>query len=92
MQSCMVAHATLEEMDKARSQWFLEIEERKKKREKEELKEKEKQRFKNEYWGLDEHGRKKKDVYEAVMKGEKPPNALSQEELDAIDRRARGRI
>jgi len=59
MNKCMIGHATREEEDRAREQWFKQIPERRREtEEKKEWQEREKQKH-HEWWGLDEHGRRK---------------------------------
>lgn len=57
----MIGHATRDEEDRAREQWFKQIPERRKEaEEKKELQEREKQKH-HEWWGLDEQGRRKQE-------------------------------
>lgn len=58
MNSCMVAHATQEEQDRAREEWFATRDFRRKEREEKEAKRKEQEKFHREWWGLDEQGRR----------------------------------
>jgi len=58
MNECMKAHATREEQDKARTQWFATRDERRKEREARNAKQEEKKKFHHDYWGLDEQGRR----------------------------------
>jgi COX assembly mitochondrial protein 1 len=58
MNSCMMQHATQEEQDRAREEWFATRDLRKKERAEEQEKLKEKKKFHREWWGLDEHGRR----------------------------------
>jgi len=58
MNECMKAHATREEQDKARAQWFATRDERRKEREAKEAKKEEQKKFHHDYWGLDEQGRR----------------------------------
>lgn len=73
MNACMLKHATFEEQDKARTQWFSQIEQRRKEREERERKKQEKVRFHHEYWGLDEHGRRLADRSLIVKAEDLPP-------------------
>lgn len=59
MNSCMVAHATQEEQDAAREEWFATRDVRRRERELKEQKRKEQEKFHREWWGLDEQGRKR---------------------------------
>lgn len=61
MNNCMVAHATQEEQDRAREEWFATRELRKREREEKERKRVEQEKFHREWWGLDEQGRRKID-------------------------------
>jgi COX assembly protein 1 len=54
----MMQHATLEEQDRAREEWFLTRDQRKRERAEEQEKIKEKKKFHREWWGLDENGRR----------------------------------
>jgi COX assembly protein 1 len=68
MNSCMAVHATAEEQDRAREEWFVTMEERRKKREEKELKRREQEQFHREWWGLDEQGRRiEKDPKKSVF-------------------------
>lgn len=58
MNTCMNAHATREEEDKAREEWFEKIPERRAEKEEEERKKEEMRRKHQEWWGLDERGRR----------------------------------
>ncbi|OMP82582.1 hypothetical protein BK809_0006892 [Diplodia seriata] len=59
MNTCMVAHATQEEQDRAREEWFATRELRKREREEKERKRVEQEKFHREWWGLDEQGKRK---------------------------------
>jgi COX assembly mitochondrial protein 1 len=61
MNGCMMAHATREEQDRAREEWFITREKRRKEREEKQAKRKEQEKFHHDYWGLDEHGRRLTD-------------------------------
>ena len=61
MNGCMLAHATREEQDRAREEWFTTREKRRKEREEKQEKRKEQEKFHHDYWGLDEHGRRLTD-------------------------------
>lgn len=50
MNKCMVAHASQEELDKARAQWFSEAGDRRRKREQDAADREEKLRQKKLYW------------------------------------------
>lgn len=52
MNSCMNSHATREEQDAAREEWFANMGERKRLREEKEKKKKEQEKFHREWWGL----------------------------------------
>lgn len=58
MNGCMIQHATREEQDKARAEWFASRAMRRKEREEKEAKRKEQEKFHHDYWGLDEDGRR----------------------------------
>lgn len=58
MNTCMNAHATREEEDKAREEWFEKIPERRAEKAEEERKKEEMRRKHREWWGLDEQGRR----------------------------------
>ncbi len=60
MNGCMVGHATREEQDLARAEWFATRDERRREREEKEVKRKEQERFYREWWGLDERDRRLK--------------------------------
>jgi len=53
MNGCMIAHASQEEEDAAREEWFATLDQRRKDREANELKKKESEKFFREWWGLD---------------------------------------
>ncbi|KAF2140044.1 uncharacterized protein K452DRAFT_320116 [Aplosporella prunicola CBS 121167] len=61
MNSCMVVHATQDEMDAARAEWFATRELRRREREEKERKRVEQEKFHREWWGLDEQGRRRVD-------------------------------
>ncbi|KAI9705890.1 MAG: hypothetical protein M1836_005296 [Candelina mexicana] len=52
MNSCMVEHATQQNQDAAREEWFATRLERQRLREEKERKRKEQEKFHNEWWGL----------------------------------------
>ncbi|KAI9869969.1 MAG: hypothetical protein M1830_004881 [Pleopsidium flavum] len=52
MNSCMVAHATQQEQDAAREEWFSTRDVRARQREEKEKKRKEQEKFHREWWGL----------------------------------------
>ncbi|EOD47866.1 hypothetical protein GTA08_BOTSDO09826 [Neofusicoccum parvum] len=58
MNNCMVQHATQEEQDLAREEWFATRELRKREREEKERKRIEQEKFHREWWGLDEQGKR----------------------------------
>lgn len=58
MNTCMVAHATPEEQDRAREEWFATRDVRRKEREEKEKKRLEQKKFHNEWWGLDDDGKR----------------------------------
>lgn len=58
MNECMMAYATREEQDKARTEWFATRDERRKEREAREAQKHEQKKFHHDYWGLDEQGRR----------------------------------
>ncbi len=52
MNSCMMSHATQQEQDAAREEWFSTRDERVRQREEKEKKRKEQEKFHREWWGL----------------------------------------
>ena len=58
MNSCMVQHATLDERDRAREEWFATIDQRAKQRQEKEKKKVEQEKFHRQWWGLDDEGEK----------------------------------
>ena len=52
MNSCMIAHATQEEQDAARQEWFATRLDRKREREEQERRRIEQEKFHREWWGL----------------------------------------
>ncbi len=52
MNSCMVEHATQQEQDAAREEWFATRDVRARQREEKEKKRKEQEKFHREWWGL----------------------------------------
>jgi len=68
MNACMVQHATVEEQDRAREQWFTERDVRKKEKDEKEAKRKEQWEKHKEWWGLDDQGRR---ILEAEREREK---------------------
>jgi len=58
MNTCMVKHATQEEQDRAREEWFATRDQRKKEREQKERRRIEQEKFHREWWGLDDQGRR----------------------------------
>lgn len=61
MNKCMVKYATQAEFDRSREEWFRGKEARKVEREEKERKREEAKKKHAEWWGLDEHGRRKFD-------------------------------
>lgn len=57
MNSCMVVHATQDELDKAREEWFATRVERRKQLQREEAEYQEKLKIKHQMWGVDDQGR-----------------------------------
>ena len=53
MNSCMVQHATLDERDRAREEWFATIDLRAKQRQEKERKKVEQEKFHRQWWGLE---------------------------------------
>ena len=53
MNSCMVSHATQEEQDAAREEWFASKDKRIQEREAKERRKQEQEKFHREWWGLD---------------------------------------
>ena len=54
MNSCMVSHATQEEQDAAREEWFASKDKRILEMEMKEKRKKEQEKFHNEWWGLNQ--------------------------------------
>lgn len=52
MNSCMVVHATQQEQDAAREEWFATVDVRARQREEKEKKRKEQEKFHREWWNL----------------------------------------
>ncbi len=52
MNKCMISHATQEEQDEAREQWFATRDKRRDEREAKERKRKEQEKLHREWWGL----------------------------------------
>ncbi|KAF2839376.1 hypothetical protein M501DRAFT_1003977 [Patellaria atrata CBS 101060] len=61
MNKCMILHATRENQDIAREEWFATREQRRAEREEKERKRVEQEKFHREWWGLDEQGRRVMD-------------------------------
>ncbi|KAI9761327.1 MAG: Transcription initiation factor TFIID subunit 9 [Chaenotheca gracillima] len=61
MNSCMVGHATRDEEDRARAEWFTTRSQRKKEWEEKEEVKKEHEKFHREWWGLDDKGKRPLD-------------------------------
>ena len=59
MNGCMIQHATQNERDAAREEWFATMGERRKAREEEEKKKAEVQRLHREWWERESDGQKK---------------------------------
>ena len=57
MNACMKAHATPQEEDAAREDWFARRQERARERQEKERRKAEQQRFMREWWGLEESER-----------------------------------
>ncbi|KAL8702367.1 MAG: hypothetical protein Q9224_000014 [Gallowayella concinna] len=51
MKNCMKSHATQEEQDAAREEWFATMDDRRKEREAKEVRKKEQEKFQREWWG-----------------------------------------
>ena len=58
MNSCMIAHASQNEEDAAREEWFATLEERRKVREEKEIQKRESEKFFREWWDLDKKEKK----------------------------------
>ncbi|KAI9892961.1 MAG: hypothetical protein M1814_000845 [Vezdaea aestivalis] len=56
MNGCMLAHASFEEQDKARTEWFATMEERRTKREEQAVEREKQKKIHHDWWGLDEKG------------------------------------
>ncbi|KAL8813327.1 MAG: hypothetical protein Q9200_000348 [Gallowayella weberi] len=52
MSNCMKSHASQEEQDAARQEWFATIDDRRKEREAKEVRRKEQEKFHREWWGM----------------------------------------
>ena len=52
MNGCMIAHATQQEQDAAREEWFANIDKRALERAEKEKKKRIQEKFHNEWWGL----------------------------------------
>jgi len=59
MNKCMIGHATQEEQDAAREEWFATRDKREEERKAKEKRRIEQEKFHREWWGLDENGRRK---------------------------------
>jgi COX assembly protein 1 len=70
MNNCMLAHATAEEHDRAREDWFAARMTRAREREQKERRKIEQERFHREWWGLPE--RDPDDVKRELEKLERP--------------------
>ena len=57
MNSCMVEHATLDERDRAREEWFATLDQRARQRQEKEARKAEQEKFHREWWGLDDAGK-----------------------------------
>ena len=66
MNKCMVSHATQEEQDAAREEWFATRDKRIKEREEKERRKLEQEKFHREWWGLPPLERKAKEKEQAV--------------------------
>ena len=64
MNNCMVSHATQEEQDAAREEWFATRDKRAREREEKERRKKQQEKFHREWWGLPplEREAKKKEL------------------------------
>ena len=58
MNSCMIIHATQQEQDAAREEWFATRDQRMQEREAKEKRKKHQEKFHKEWWGLDKEERK----------------------------------
>jgi COX assembly protein 1 len=72
MNSCMKAHATPQEQDGAREEWFSQRMERAKEKERKALRKAEQEAFLREWWGLPEKDREQaKREMEKIKAGER---------------------
>jgi COX assembly protein 1 len=72
MNSCMKAHATQEEQDAAREEWFAQRLQRQKERERKALRKAEQEAFLREWWGLPEKDREEaRREMERLRQGER---------------------
>ncbi|KAI1825647.1 cytochrome c oxidase biogenesis protein Cmc1 like-domain-containing protein [Xylaria intraflava] len=83
MNNCMLAHATSEEHDRAREDWFAARMTRARERERKEHRKLEQERFHREWWGLPE--RDPEEVRRALEKLERP------ERVGGVRRREAGK-
>lgn len=59
MNKCMIGHATRDEEDRAREQWFRQIPDRRKESEEKAARQEVEKKKHHDWWGLDEQGRRK---------------------------------
>lgn len=71
MNNCMVSHATQEEQDAAREEWFAMRLRRQKEREAKEARRKEQEKFHREWWGLPADEREGEKGREIINKAER---------------------
>ncbi len=71
MNTCMIQHATQEEQDRAREEWFALRLQRQKEREAKEARKKEQEKFHREWWGLKEEDRQGEKGREIARKAER---------------------
>lgn len=64
MNSCMIAHASQEEEDAAREEWFATLEDRKRDRMAKEMKKVEQEKFYREWWDLPDPKKESKRHWE----------------------------
>jgi COX assembly protein 1 len=71
MNNCMISHATQDEQDAAREEWFATRLKRQKEREAKEERRKEQEKFHREWWGLPVEDREGEKGREVMRKAER---------------------
>lgn len=88
MNGCMKVHATPEEQDAAREEWFAQRQERAQAKIEKQKRKEEQQRFLREWWGIEESEREEKLrlVQEAKLKrGERVGGFVSRDRRRKVD-------